>query len=151
MSGFDPFGAPPPDPADSALPATSPADPRPSRIGRSLGAARLAVGVGFLAAPVASTRVLGLDTATAKRIRFLARMAAVRDLVLGAGTLAAGRDPRALRRWVAAGAVADLGDAIVIGTATRSGVTGGIPAGAIVAGAAGAALVGGWAAAGLRD
>ena len=32
---------------------------------------RVAIGAGFLAAPVLSTRVLGLDTATAKRVAFL--------------------------------------------------------------------------------
>jgi hypothetical protein len=122
-----------------------------SRIGLSLGAARVAVGVGFLAAPVTSTRVLGLDTSTAKRITFLARMTAVRDLVLGGGALASRRDPKALRRWVLAGAVADLGDALAIAAATRSRVAGGAPAIAITVGAVGAALTGGWAAAGRGD
>ena len=119
-----------------------------TRAGLSLGALRVAVGVGFLAAPVSSTRVLGLDTATAKRIAFLARMTAVRDLVLGAGALASWRDPRALRRWVLAGAVSDLGDAVVITAAMRSDVAGGIPAVAITVGALGGAALGGWAAAG---
>jgi hypothetical protein len=122
----------------------------PTRMGLALGAVRLGVGVGFLAAPVASTRVLGLDSATAKRITFLARMAAVRDLVLGAGTVASARQPNALRTWVAAGAAADLGDAILITAAIRSRVAGGLPAVAITASAAGAAAVGGWAAAGIR-
>jgi hypothetical protein len=116
-----------------------------------LGATRVAVGIGFLAAPVASTRVLGLDSATAKRITFLARMTAVRDVVLGAGTVASRRHPRALRIFVLAGAVADLGDAAAIAGAVRSRVAGGAPALAMVAGAAGAAAMGGWAAAGIRD
>jgi hypothetical protein len=78
-------------------------------------------------------------------------MTAVRDVVLGAGALAARRDPRALRRWVLAGAVADLGDAMVITAAMRGGVAGGAPATAIVASAASAAAVGGWAATGLGN
>src|SRR5690242_13082435 len=98
-------------------PASALADP--TRIGLALGATRVGVGVGFLLAPVTSTRVLGLDSATAKRITFLARMTAVRDLVVGAGTLASRRQPRALRTWVLAGAIADLGDTLVISSAIR--------------------------------
>jgi hypothetical protein len=78
-------------------------------------------------------------------------MTAVRDLVLGAGTLASRNNPRALRTWVLAGAVADLGDAAAIAGAVRSRVAGGVPALALVASAAGAAALGGWAAAGIRD
>jgi hypothetical protein len=121
------------------------------RIGVGSGALRVAVGVGFLAAPVVSTRVLGLDSATAKRVAFLARMTAVRDVVLGAGTLASTGHPRALRSWLVAGAVADVADSAVIAGAVRSRVAGGVPALAIATGAAGAAVLGGWAAAGIRD
>ena len=63
----------------------------PHQLARAIGLGRMIAGGGFLLAPIGSTRVLGLDTATAKRVSFLARMMAVRDVVIGAGTAAAGR------------------------------------------------------------
>ena len=62
--------------------------PSARTIGLCVGAGRVAIGAVFLAAPVTSVRLLGLDTATAARITWLARMTAVRDTVLGAGTVA---------------------------------------------------------------
>lgn len=105
---------------------------------RSIGLGRLVIGLGFLADPVSSVRVLGVDTATAKRMTFLARMTAGRDLVLGAGTLAA-RTPSAQAAWLTAGAVADGIDAAVLGAGLRSGSLRGAPAAGIAVGAAGAA------------
>lgn len=93
--------------------------------------------------------MLGLDTATAKRVRFLARMAAARDIGLGAGTLAAGPTPAAVP-WLLAGAGADVVDATVILGAMRSGTTRGLPALGISAGALGAAVLGVRAALSLR-
>ena len=138
----------------SSMSGTASAVPRvladPVRVGVALGATRVALGVGFLVAPVSSTRMLGLDSATAKRITFLARMTAVRDVVLGAGTVVSRRQPAALRYWVLAGALADLGDAAAISGAVRSRVGGGLLARAMVGGAAGAAVLGGWAGAGIK-
>ena len=105
------------------------------------GVGRLGLGAAFLAAPVLSTRVLGLDTATAKRVVFLARMAAARDIGLGAGTLAAGPTPAAVP-WLLASAGADLVDASAIAVAMRQRVTGGLPAVGLVVGAFGAAVLG---------
>jgi hypothetical protein len=119
------------------------------RIATLTGLGRLAIGGAFLADPVTSVRVLGLDSASAKRMSFLARMAAARDIVLGAGALLT-RDPAAQAGWIAAGAAADVADAVVIGAALKEGTARGIPAVAITAGAAGAALVGFWVAAELR-
>jgi hypothetical protein len=110
---------------------------------------RLAVGGAFLVAPVVSTRVLGLDTATAKRVSFLARMAAARDIGLGAGTLNAGATAAAAP-WLAAGAAADAVDAVVIAGAMRHGAARGLPALGIVVGAAATAVIGLAAAIGLR-
>ena len=114
---------------------------------RALGLGRLAIGAAFLAAPLPSVRVLGVDSGTARRVTFLARMAAGRDLVLGAGTMAAGRGAAS---WVLAGAVADAVDAAALATAIRQRQAGGVPAYGVVAGAAGAAVVGGAAAWALR-
>ena len=109
----------------------------PRAVARSIGLGRLVIGLGFLADPVASVRVLGVDTASAKRMSFLARMTAGRDIVLGAGTLAA-RTPPAQAAWLTAGAVADGVDAAVLAAGLRAGTVRGVPAVAITAGAAGA-------------
>lgn len=111
----------------------------PRSLAVAIGAGRLAIGAAFLAAPVASVRVLGVDTATAKRMSFLARMAAARDLGLGLGTLAARTDAAP---WLLVGALADGVDAVAIGAALRRGSARGVPAMAVVAGAAAAAVTG---------
>lgn len=119
-------------------------------VATGLGAGRAAIGVGFLLAPTFSVRLLGVDAASAKRMTFLARMAAVRDLAVGAGTLAS-RSGRGVVPWLIAGAAADAVDALVIAGAIRSGPAGGIPAAATAAGAAAVVPLGVWAAAQLRD
>ena len=64
------------------------------RLAAVLGAGRLAMGGAFLAYPAASVRLLGVDSATADRVVWLIRMAAVRDAALGAGALGQhGRGP----------------------------------------------------------
>ena len=73
-------------------------------------AGRIAIGVGMLTAPEPSLRALGFSDvgpATAA----LGRIAGIRDLVLGAATLAAFDDPARLRAASLANAVADAGDA----------------------------------------
>lgn len=108
----------------------------PSGLARSIGVGRLLLGGGFLLAPVTATRVLGVDTATAKRVAFLAQMMAARDVAIGAGTAAssgAGRNPAG---WLLAGAAADAADAVVIAGALRSGRARGVAARGLVGGAA---------------
>lgn len=114
--------------------------PSPRTIGVSVGAARMAVGAVFLAAPVTSVRLLGLDTATAARVAWLARMTAVRDGVLGAGTLASSAHGKGSGAWLAAGAVSDTVDAVVLLDAVRAGKAGGWRVNAAAVGAIGAAL-----------
>ena len=113
----------------------------PHALARSVGVGRLLAGGGFLLAPVGSTRALGLDTATAKRVSFLARMMAARDVVIGAGTAAAGRGTGRPATWLLAGAVADATDAVVIAGALKSGRARGPVAAAVVGIAAVAAAV----------
>src|SRR5579875_2795295 len=125
----------------SSVPALRQLLPSPQAVVLALGLGRLAIGAGFLAAPVLSTRVLGLDTATAKRVSFLARMAAVRDLGLGGGLLAAGPKPAAVP-WLLAGAGCDVVDATVILGAMRKRATGGPVAVGVSVGALGAAALG---------
>ncbi len=122
---------------------------RPDAVAFGLALGRVGIGAVFLAAPVLSVRVLGVDTATARRIRFLARMAAARDIALGAGVLTADAAPDAAP-WLLAGAAADLVDAVVITAAVRQGALRRLPAGAVALGAAVAAAAGTWAALRLR-
>jgi hypothetical protein len=122
----------------------------PHRIATAIGAARTAIGVVFLAVPVTSLRLLGVDTETAKRMSFLATMAAGRDLALGAGTTAAARHGRVPVGWLAAGAAADITDVVAISAALRHGRVAGLPAVAALAGAVAAAGAAGWAVTGCR-
>jgi len=121
----------------------------PQAVALAIGVGRVVIGTTFLLAPRFSVRVLGVDAGSAKRMSFLARMAAARDIGLGAGTLDAGPTPAA-RAWLLAGAAADAVDAVVIAAAIKRGVTRGVPAAGLVAGAAGAAAAGVWAARALR-
>jgi hypothetical protein len=75
---------------------------------------------------------------------------AARDLALGAGTLAALRDGRDVARWLAVGAAADLADTVILADATRRGSFSRVRGSALVASAAGGALVGAAAALGMR-
>lgn len=119
--------------------------PSARTVGIAIGAGRAALGAGFLLAPVASVRVLGLDTATAQRVTWLAQMAAVRDGALGAGTAAATARGRG-GGWLLAGAASDLTDAVVISAALRQGRLRGVRAQAVVGFAAAMAAMAGWAA-----
>jgi hypothetical protein len=114
-----------------------------------VGAGRVAIGAVFLAAPVTSVRILGLDTATAARITWLARMTAVRDTVLGAGTVVSTGRRRGGAGWLLAGSVSDAADAAVLAAALREGKIKGWRPQAIAIGAVGAALIAAAAAAEL--
>jgi hypothetical protein len=114
--------------------------PDPQGMARQFALGRVVFAAGFLAAPVAGARLLGLDTATARRVGWLTRMMAVRDGALGIGAAMAA-DPRP---WLLGGAVSDAVDAVVIAGALKQGrVKGIVPAlvapGAALLAAAGAA------------
>jgi hypothetical protein len=123
--------------------------PTPEQVRVGTGIARIVIGATFLAAPALSVRILGVDSATAKRMRFLARMAAARDIGLGCGTLDAGPGVTAAP-WLLAGAAAAAADAVAIAGALRTGTARGLPAAGIAAGAAASAVLGVWAAATTR-
>jgi hypothetical protein len=110
-------------------------------IGMCVGASRLAIGAAFLAAPVMSVRILGLDSATAARVAWLARMTAIRDGVVGAGTVVSSARADGASGWLLAGAVSDAVDAAVLISALREGRVGGWRARAIAGGAVAAAAV----------
>jgi hypothetical protein len=122
-------------------------------IALGIGTGRLAVGGAMLLAPTFSVRLLGVDAATAKRVRFLARTTAVRDAALGAGTLVGALGsgaPSGAASWLLAGAVADGMDAVALAAALRQRAVRALPAAAVAVGAAATAVVGGWAAIQLR-
>jgi hypothetical protein len=115
--------------------------PSARTIGVSVGAGRVAIGAIFLAAPVTSVRILGLDTATAARITWLARMTAVRDTALGAGAVVSAGRGKGGAGWLLAGSMSDAVDAAVLAAALREGKLRGWRPQAIAVGALGAALV----------
>ncbi|HMA47767.1 MAG TPA: hypothetical protein VKP11_11315 [Frankiaceae bacterium] len=107
-----------------------------------LAAGRCALGAAGLVRPAALARALGVDRVTAERTAWITRMAAGRDLALGAGLLGAlarGREPTG---WARAGAVADGGDAVALGMALGGRQLAGGPAAALGALSASAALTG---------
>jgi hypothetical protein len=94
----------------------------PDVLGWSLasGLGRVAIGVGMLAAPGPALRALGFsEVSTATEA--VARVAGIRDLVLGAITLAALGDRDRLRRATLASAAADAGDTLAFALALRGG------------------------------
>jgi hypothetical protein len=84
---------------------------------------RIAIGFGMLAAPEPALRALGFSEVGPATVA-VSRIAGVRDLVLGAVTLAALNDPGRLRTATLANAVADAGDtaafAIALGDEERT-------------------------------
>ena len=114
----------------------------------SLAAGRIAIGAGLWLAPQASGRMLGFDRLDGTGLA-LGRLAATRDLALGAWQLASLSDPDRLRQTTATIAAVDAADALTFalalsadGDARKAGVRG-APV------AAGAALAGAWLAANL--
>jgi hypothetical protein len=71
---------------------------------------RLAVGVGAWATPHLASRLFGLDVEGNPQAPYLARLFGVRDAALAWGVLNSEGD--AQRRWLMAGLVCDVGDAL---------------------------------------
>jgi hypothetical protein len=86
----------------------------------ALAGLRTAVGVGAWATPNVAGKMFGLDPANNPQASYLGRLFGVRDLALGAGTLASEGADR--RRWVQLGMVCDLADAAAGYIAGRTGV-----------------------------
>lgn len=123
------------------------------RLARQIGLARAGLGASLLAAPVPVIRLVGIDTATARRMAWVTRLAAARDLALGLGTVAAVRDAGAGRdaaRWLAIGAAADLADTAILTAALRAGRFGRIRGSVMIAAAVGGAALGAAAAITVR-
>lgn len=119
-------------------------DPLVRKTAVGLAAGRLAIGAAIWLAPDLAAKALGFDSIDAKAL-VLGRIAASRDLVLGAWQLSALDDRRELRHASLAVALADAGDALTFllaaaGTDTRGAGFRGL-AGAVPATLAGAWLV----------
>jgi hypothetical protein len=91
----------------------------------------MAIGVGLLIAPELSLRALGFSEVNAATVA-VARIAGIRDLVLGGVTFASLDDPDRLRTATVGNATADAGDAaafaIALGTEERAAGIRGIAA-----------------------
>ena len=107
----------------------------------AIGAGRLTVGLVFLVKPIESVRFLGVDSATAARLDWLARMTAARDAALGAGTVATALIGRGSSPWLVAGAACDAVDATVIGIAATQKRVATLPAAAVIGAAVAATAV----------
>jgi hypothetical protein len=98
-------------------------EPRsPDPLGRAgalaIAAGRIGVGVAALSATRPALRALGLGTADGTVV--LARMAGIRDLVLGVHALSVRDDARALAQGSALAALADAGDLAAFAALSRS-------------------------------
>jgi hypothetical protein len=106
-----------------------------------IGTGRIAIGVAFAISPVTSVRLLGVDTATANRIAWLARMTAARDTAIGVGTVLSTRQAAGSGGWLLAGAACDIADASFLALALQRRQVSRIPAGGVVVGALGLGAV----------
>lgn len=84
---------------------------------------RVAAGASMVTRPSALPQLMGLDSATAKRVGWTVQMLGVRDLALGVGTLLAlrGPDRPAARTWLTMGVLCDAVDALAVGGALARG------------------------------
>jgi hypothetical protein len=80
---------------------------------------RVAIGMGMIAAPEAAMRALGFSEVSPATAA-VARIAGIRDLVLGGATLAALDDPERLRTATIGNATADAGDSLAFAMAIRA-------------------------------
>jgi hypothetical protein len=88
------------------------AAPRPARRALVIGCLRGAVGIGLIMAPKAVARSQADQSPTGTSV-LLMRTIGVRDLVLGAGTVAAARAGEdEVRRWIATGLLSDALDVL---------------------------------------
>lgn len=115
----------------------------------ALAAGRLVIGAGLMLAPERVLGALGFEDASEATVA-VARLAGVRDIVLGAAQAVAAGDRDRLRRATLACAAADAGDAAVFGTALANGGRTRTAGARGLAAAGPATLVGLWSAWRLR-
>ncbi len=91
--------------------------------GRRLALGRAAIGASMLVRPRLVPGLLGVDSATSGRMSWAVQMLGAREVALGLGTWAALRsdDARGPRLWLAASALCDGLDALLVGSALLRG------------------------------
>ncbi len=118
-------------------------DRKARRVALQIGGSRVAIGTLILLATRPTLRVFGFGETDAGG-RALARLGGGRDVAIGAMTLAARDDRRALRTALLISSACDVTDAIALGISTGNPQTRKAGIGGIVSGAA-AAIAGLWA------
>jgi hypothetical protein len=101
---------------------------RARAVALALGAGRMAIGAGMLAAPSRLARTLGVDTPTARRTSWLASMVGIREVAVGAVSVAGGLGTVPTGRSLLLSASCDVGDAIALGVALRNRRVATVPA-----------------------
>jgi hypothetical protein len=114
-------------------------DPKARGIALEIGATRVLMGVGIFFATRPALRVLGFGEAGATGMA-LGKLGGGRDIAIGALTLAARDDRRALRTALLISSACDLTDAVALGISarhpeTRKAGLGGVFSGGIAAAA----------------
>ena len=87
--------------------------PTGEQMGQALAVLRIGAGIGAWLTPNLAARVMGLPPSPA--LAFVVRLFGIRDLMMGAGYLAASPDDRGV--WLRTGMVADAADAVAALTA----------------------------------
>jgi hypothetical protein len=124
-------------------------DNRARQVSLAIGASRLAMGLGIFFATQPALRALRFGSTDAQG-EAMAKLGGGRDIAIGAMTLAARNEPRALRTTILVSSACDLADARSLGVSARRPETRGAGIGGIVSGGA-AAVAGLWAARRLDD
>ncbi len=108
-----------------------------------IGGSRLAMGLGIFFATQPALRALRFGSTDAQG-EALAKLGGARDVAIGALTLAARDDPRALRTTILVSSACDVADAVALGLSARRPETRKAGLGGLLSGAA-AAVAGFWA------
>jgi hypothetical protein len=111
--------------------------------GKRLALARAGIGTSMIVRPRLVPGLLGVDSATSARMAWAVQMVGARELALGLGAWAALRsdDVRGQRLWLAAGALSDGLDAVLVGGALLRGRVSTVTGAGVVATAALAAAL----------
>jgi hypothetical protein len=118
-------------------------DRKARQVALQIGGSRLAMGLGVLFATRPALRVLRFGE-TDPQGEALAKLGGGRDIAIGALTLAARNDPRALRTTILISSACDLADAVALGLSARNPETRTAGLGGLLSGGA-AAVAGLWA------
>ncbi|HEX5984168.1 MAG TPA: DUF4267 domain-containing protein [Solirubrobacterales bacterium] len=112
-------------------------DRKARQVALQIGASRVAMGVGIFLVTQPALRALRFGS-TDRQGEALAKLGGGRDIAIGALTLAARNDPRALRTTILVSSACDVADAVALGVSarhpeTRKAGIGGVLSGGIAA------------------